>query len=145
MPQFDAAGIVEGLDCKLKPYTDFDGTITEPSDLQIGVFLAGLQQIMREDRDRLRRGQEVDVTDPEQVMQAIDAMDPAQFERTAGALAELHAALCSGSPTAEQILAVPPRRRVLFFNWLQTEVLNPEAVTPAGNAQVRTLRQRAAG
>jgi hypothetical protein len=151
MPQFDAEGIVEGLQCKLKPYADFDGLVPEPTDAQVGAFLAGLKKALRESRDRLGAKEQVDVTDPEQVAKAFDDMDPGEFERTADLMAGLHAALCGehdlpdgthvpGTPSKEQILAVPSRRRVLFFRWLQNEVLSPEAAPGGGKTQPRPLR-----
>lgn len=143
MPQFDAVGIVEALECKLLPYAQFDGVIPEPSDQQVGEYLTGLKKIIEADRARREARAKVDVTDPEQVRQALDDMTPQEFAAQAGEMAELYSALCSGTPSKEQILAVPRRARLVFYTWLQGEVLNPEAVTPAGNAQVRTLRQRA--
>ena len=109
MPQFDAFGVVEGLECKLKPYADFDGPVPEPSDRQIAEFLKGLKTLMS---SALKTG--------------------------------LHADLCSGQPSKEQILTVPMRRRQMFYQWLQAEVMSPEAATPGGNGQVLSL-PRAAG
>jgi hypothetical protein len=142
MPQFDASGVVEGLECKLKPYADFDGLIPEPTDQQIGEFLAGLKKVMKEARDKLGLAEEIDVTDTEAMAKALDELDPEEFVRVADEMAGLHAALCSDTPSKAQILAVPMRRRMLFFNWLQSEVMNPEAATPGGNAQVASLPRR---
>lgn len=143
MPQFDAAGVVEGLECKLKPYAEFDGVIPEPTDKQIGEFLARLKKVMKEAQEKLGLKEEVDVTDTEQVAKALDDLDPDEFVAVADEMAALHADLCSGTPSKAQILAVPLRRRLLFFNWLQSEVMSPEAAAPAGNGQVRTLPRRA--
>jgi hypothetical protein len=143
MPQFDVNGIVEGLECNLKPHADFEGLIPEPTDRQVGEFLAGLKDAMRESREKAATRQEVDVNDPEQVARAVDEMDPEEFVRTAEVMASLYSALCSGTPTKEQILSVPRRARLAFYRWVQGEVLNPEAVTPAGKTQDVTLPQRA--
>jgi hypothetical protein len=146
MPQFDASGIVEGLECKLRPYAEFDGVIPEPTDQQIGEFLSRLKKVLREAQDKLGRKddtEEIDVTDTAQVAKALDDLDPEDFVKIADEMAALHADLCSGTPSKAQILAVPLRRRNLFYQWLQGEVMSPEAASPGGNGQVRTLPRRA--
>lgn len=144
MPQFDASGIVEGLECKLKPYADFEDVIPEPSDRQIGDFLAGLKKVYA-DAKQAGMPDAVDTSDPDQVAEAIEALDPDQYVRFQDSMAGLHAALCSERPSKAQILAVPLRRRNLFFQWLQQEVMSPEAAPPAGSGQVSTLPRAAAG
>ena len=145
MPQFDAAGIVEGLECKLKPFADFEGVIPEPTDRQIGDFLAGLKKTFAAARESLGGlAGDADLTDSEQLMAAVDALDPEKYVQFQEQMAGLHAGLCSGAPSAAQILQVPLRRRQLFYQWLQGEVMSPEAATPGGNGQV-TILPRAAG
>lgn len=46
MPSFNAGTIVEGLDYTFQPFAASSGTITEPSDTQLGQFLAGLKEVM---------------------------------------------------------------------------------------------------
>jgi hypothetical protein len=145
MPQFDASGIVEALECKLKPYVDFDEVIPEPTDAQVGAFIAAMRQVLQEARDKAGRVGEVDMNDPTQVAEALGdiAGDGAkEFTDSAERTAEIYAALCSDKPSKSQILAVPPRARALLFQWLQKEVMSPEAAAPAGSGQVRTLPRR---
>lgn len=144
MPQFDVSGVVEGLECRLKPYADFDGVIPEPSDRQIATFLKGLKTLMGSALTTMGVAEGTDVTDPDQMMKALDDLEPDKFVEVQDGMASLHADLCSGQPSKEQILAVPMRRRMLFFQWLQSEVMSPEAATPGGNGQVLSL-PRAAG
>lgn len=135
MPQFDANSIVDPIEVKLQPYADFDGVVPEPSDQQVGVFLAGLKKVLTEANEKLGGAQKVDVADREQVMAAIESLEPDDFVRVADEMAEIHAELCSGTPSKAQILSVPLRRRNAFYDWLQGEVLNPEAASGAGNGQ----------
>jgi hypothetical protein len=157
MPQFDALGVVEGLECKLKPYADFEETIPEPSDRQIGEFLKGLKELMSGALATMGIEEGVDLTDPAQMMTALDQLEPDKFVEVQDAMAGLHAALCGeetdaegsvtkpGKPSKAQILQVPMRRRNLFYQWLQGEVLSPEAAPGGGSAQVTVLPSRAAG
>lgn len=144
MPQFDAFGIVEGLQCRLKPYADFDDVIPEPTDLRIATFLKGLKTVMSSALTDMGVKEGTDLTDPAQMMGALDDLEPDKFVEVMDGMAGLHADLCSGKPSKEQILAIPMRRRQMFYQWLQTEVMSPEAVTPGGNGQVLNL-PRAAG
>lgn len=156
MPQFDALGVVEGLECKLKPYADFEDVIPEPSDRQIGEFLKGLKELMSGALKTMGLEGDIDITDPAQSLKALDDLEPDKFVEVQDTMAGLHAGLCGeetdtegnvttpGRPSKAQILQVPMRRRNLFYQWLQGEVMSPEAATPAGNAQVRIL-PRAAG
>lgn len=144
MPQFDAFGIVEGLQCRLKPYADFDDVIPEPTDLRIATFLKGLKTVMASALTDMGVKEGTDLTDPAQMMGALDDLEPGKFVEVMDGMAGLHADLCSGKPSKEQILAIPMRRRQMFYQWLQTEVMSPEAVTPGGNGQVLNL-PRAAG
>ena len=148
MPQFDAFGIVEGLQCRLKPYADFDDVIPEPTDLRIATFLKGLKTVMASALTDMGVKEGTDLTDPAQMMGALDDLEPDKFVEVMDGMAGLHAALCReetdadgnvtkpGKPSKEQILAIPMRRRQMFYQWLQTEVMSPEAVTPGGNGQV---------
>jgi hypothetical protein len=145
MPQFDADAVVEGLECKLKPYADFEETIPEPSDRQIGEFLKGLKELMSGALKTMGIEEDVDLTDPGQMMTALDQLEPDKFVEVQDTMASLHAALCSGRPSKEQILLVPMRRRNLFYQWLQGEVMSPEAAPGGGSARVTVLPSRAAG
>jgi hypothetical protein len=153
MPQFDAETIVDPLKIRLEPYVPGFGwrTIPEPSDQQVGQFLSDLKRVLAESKEKLGSAEDVDVTDREQVMAAMEDLEPADFVKVADGMAEIHAALCAGpansSPvlTKADLLAVPLRKRNQFFNWLQGEVLNPEAAPGGGNAEVTTQPPAAAG
>jgi hypothetical protein len=157
MPQFDALEIVEGLECKLKPYANFEETIPEPSDRQIGEFMKGLKGVMSSALATMGIEDGLDLTDPAQMMKALDELEPDKFVEVQDQMAALHAALCGeetdpdgnvtkpGRPSKAQILQVPMRRRNLFYQWLQSEVMSPESAPGGGNAQVTVLPSRAAG
>lgn len=145
MPQFDAEGVVDVLQCKLKPYADFEEAIPEPSDRQIAEFLKGLKDLMSGALKTMGIEGNPDLTDPAQMMTALDELEPDKFVEVQDTMAQLHSALCSGRPSKEQILQVPMRRRNSFYQWLQGEVMSPEAAPGGGSAQVTVLPSRAAG
>ena len=78
------------------------------------------------------------------MLKAIDELEPEKFVEVMTELADMHAKLCSGKPSRAQILAVPIRRRLALFAYLQGEVMSPELV-PAGGGQQLTVLPRAAG
>jgi len=143
MGGFNAGALVEALDFDFNPYVDAKGTITEPTDGQIATFLNDLQATVERIKHRLPDG--VDTDDPAEVIAAIDGLDASAITETHQELASVFAALCSGNPSRELLLRVPMRVRSIFYGWLQQEVMSPEAVPGAGNAQVTTLRRAAAG
>lgn len=145
MPAFSAENVVEPLAWDFAPYVNAKGTIPEPTDRQIAEFLSGIKRVVKEAEADADLPQNVDATDPAAVLSALDALDPEKTVEAAGKMGAVYAGLCSGTPSAEQIMALPMRVRTIFFSWLQDEVMNPEAVAPAGNGQVRSLPVGRAG
>jgi hypothetical protein len=153
MPQFDAESIVDPLNVRLEPHVPGFGwrVIPEPSDLQVGQFLAGLSKAIAESRKKLKDAGDIDVNDREQLMAAMEDLEPDEFVKAADDFAALHAGLCAGPPGSEPVLtkahllAIPIRKRNHFYNWLQGEVLNPEAAGGGGSELVTTQPPAAAG
>jgi hypothetical protein len=149
LAKFNAAGVVEGLDYEFEAFVPgCNGTIREPTDTQITAFLTERQKINAEARRQIEAaGKAIEAAgesgNPEEAIAALDDTEAAleMHRRTADA----YAALCSGAPSAADILRLPMRIRVLFYAWLSKEVMNPEAVPGGGSSQVKTLRSVAAG
>jgi hypothetical protein len=140
---FVAEGVVEPLAYDFKPYVKAEGVIPEPTDTQIAEFLRGIKAVFKDAQKDIP--DDIDTDDPVAVLKAIDDLDPGAQVEAMQKMAEVYAALCSGTPTAKQISDLPMRVRSVFFNWLQGEVMAPEAATGAGNAQVTPLRGARAG
>lgn len=136
MPGFAAENVVEPLDWDFAPYVSARGTIPEPTDKQIAEFLTGMKALVKEIQADIP---DMEATDPAVIFQAMEDLDPAKTIEAVGKMCTVYAALCSGTPSAEQIQALPMRVRTIFFSWLQAEVMSPEAVSPGGNGQVRSL------
>lgn len=146
MAGFDAGNVVEPLDYSLRPHVDKAGTIREPNDRQIADYLAGYQQMIKDYRgqlpDELVAGGNPDVG---AVLDAATELDAEIIVRLNAEVAALVAGLCSGDPSKDDILGLPPRIRGMFCAWVQKEVMSPEAVPGGGKAQVKNLRSVAAG
>jgi hypothetical protein len=143
MAGFDAGAVVTPLDFTFEPYTKTKGRIAEPTDEQISQFMADIKKVMTAAKNEIDF--EVDTTDVEAVMAAIDKFEPDKVKTMMAAMAEAYSALCSGHPTVKQLLEAPLRVRALFYAWLQNEVVNPEAGPGAGTAVVTPLKRAAAG
>jgi hypothetical protein len=144
MPTFDAGSVVEPLEYKLAPYSKASGVITEPTDQQIGDFLDGLRDLFTESQES-GLSADVDTDDPAAMVEALASMNSAELVGMLRKLAELMSTLCSGKPTADELLALPLRVRVKFFGWVMSEVVNPEAEPAAGTPQPIQLRRAAGG
>lgn len=143
MPGFVAEGVVEALDYDFRPYSKAHGTIPEPTDAQIAEFLRGIKKVFKEAEKDLPDN--LDMDDPVALLKAIDDLDPAVQVKAMADMTGVYAELCSGTPSAGQITELPMRVRSIFFNWLQSEVMAPEAATGGGPAQVKPLRTARAG
>lgn len=143
MGGFDAGTVVSPLDYSFEPYTKTKGRIPEPSDDQISEFMEAIKAVMVEAQKEMNF--EVDVNDTAAVMAAVEKFDGASLTKMSKTMAGAYGALCSGKPSADQLLEVPLRVRLAFYAWIQNEVVNPEAGPGAGTAQVTQLRRSAAG
>lgn len=155
MASFDAGSVIDPLDYDfsvladkygIKEFAGVKGTVREPTDDQIMKF--GQAMITHEQRRRLMDPR-ADMTEDATVDQYLEgAAKYAENVQAAGlnrAEAEIFSALCSGKPTAAQLMKMPPRVRQGFYKWLRDEVLSPEAAAGDGNAEVVTLPTRVAG
>lgn len=141
MAGFDAASVVEPLNYTLRPHVDKAGTIREPNDRQIADYLGGYQRLVKQYRgqlpDEFVAGGTPDVG---ALLDAATDLDTEIVINLNADVAGLVAALCSNDPSKDDILGLPPRIRAMFCGWVQKEVMSPEAATPAGSGQGRTLR-----
>ena len=144
---FDAGTVVKPLDYTFEPHVKgVHGVIKEPNDRQIADYMGGVKKLVQGLRDKLPKGlADGDESDVISLMQAVDDLDPEDVVSFHSEMAGVVAALCSGDPSKSDILKLPIRIRVVFYGWLQQEVLSPEAEPGAGNGQVVTLPRSAAG
>jgi hypothetical protein len=140
---FKAEGVVEALDYDFKPYVKASGTVPEPTDRQIADFLGDMKALLKEVEGDLPK--DVNLDDPGSILAAMEDLDTEVTIKMTGKMCGVYSKLCSGTPTEKQIQDLPPRIRQIFFNWLQTEVMSPEAAPGAGSAQVTPLRSGRAG
>ncbi|HEY2638955.1 MAG TPA: hypothetical protein VGI66_03600 [Streptosporangiaceae bacterium] len=143
MAGFDAGTVVSPLDFNFEPYTKVKGRIPEPSDDQISEFMEAVKKIMVEAQKEMNF--EVDVNDTAAVMAAVEKFDGGSLTKMSHQMSEAYGNLCSGRPSAKQLLEVPLRVRLAFYAWIQNEVVSPEAGPGAGMAQVTPLKRSAAG
>jgi hypothetical protein len=133
LPSFDAGTVVEALEFTFEPFVKgCKGVIAEPSDTQIAAFLESIKKITAQAKSALPA--DVAAGSPAALMDAAEDLDPEQAVKLMHDMARAYAGLCSGFPSAEQILGLSMRRRQGFYMWLMTEVMNPEAVPGAGRA-----------
>lgn len=144
MPSFNAGSVVDPLDYDFTAFNGGKGTIAEPTDAQVGDFMQGMRDLMREARE-ITGAAGVDMSDATlaELGVALDQLDSEVYQDFARKMGRLHAGLCGAQPTYEDIMAVPVRIRNLFFAWLSGEVMNPEAKSGAGKGPV-PLRSRTA-
>jgi hypothetical protein len=146
MAGFDASAVVEPLDYKFEAFVPgCNGTIREPSDRQIADFLAGIKKLIKDYRGQLPDEMLAGSTDVSAMLSAVEDLDADLTLKFNDDMAALFADLCSGQPSKDDILKLPPRVRAMFLAWVQREVMSPEAAPGGGKPQARPLRSVAAG
>jgi hypothetical protein len=137
---FNAESIVEPMEFTLRPFADVSGVIPEPTKVQVQEFLNARAR----EGERLRKAF-ADVPEDEDFETRMARLSPEMAADVLQRSAEIHSALCSGTPSAGDLVKLPHRQFDAFTEWLAKEVLDPEAWTGAGNAQVINLPSAAAG
>jgi hypothetical protein len=146
MTGFIAATVVDPLDYdfRTKDYPKaIHGVIKEPNDRQIAQYMAQVKELVKGVREKLPKamtdGTDVDI---QELFLAVDDLDPEVVIQFHEDMAGVFAQLCSGEPSKQDILDLPIRMRVMFYAWLQREVMSPEAA-PGGGSNVTKLPARA--
>lgn len=121
MAGFDAGTAVDPLDFDFTAYGGPKGTIPEPTEKALEGFIKETRKIASEfgsskDRESLT---------PEEMVEEMDRLSSSMPEATSR-LADAAAALCSGVPSAAEILVLPMRVRNAFVGWLMGQ-FRPEA------------------
>ena len=133
MPAFNAETVVEALEFTFEPFVrGCHGVIKEPDDRQVAVFLDGIKKVTAEAKADLPA--DVAADSPAELIDAAENLDPEVVVKLMRDMAETYSGLCSGFPSADQILGLSMRRRQGFYTWLMNEVMNPEAGPGAGKA-----------
>src|ERR1039457_3795272 len=157
MAKFSAAGIVEPLDYDFtdlkdeKRLEDVEGTITEPTSKQVRAFnLAAPDDIRRLSAELAKAGEEADDELPglagvAAVLETLSMRSAALSEEAVDRKSGVLSVLWSRHPTAAHLEKLPYRIMSAFAAWVTKEVMDPEAVTGGGGAQVVNLRSSAAG
>lgn len=143
MAGFTAQGVVDALDYDFRPYVNAHGTTPEPTDQQISQFLKDIRDTVKGAEGKLP--EDLPGDDPVALLNALDDLEPDIVVQLMAQMSEAYSKLCSGKPSAQEISDLPMRVRQIFFNWLQTEVMAPEAATGGGNVRALSPRSAHAG
>lgn len=136
MPKFTAGEVVEPLQFDWLPYQDLQGTIAEPSEVQLEKFFADMTKVQQEAEKQVKALE--GITDPAKLAKAMARLPEGSIVRQLQRMNKPYADLCSGFPSEEQIGRLAPRARLAFFAWLGGE-LNPEASGAASRPAPSTV------
>lgn len=121
---FDA-GVYGTLRYDFKKFGGVQGVIPDPSDEQIETF-------MRNMRDTAKEFGQDESVDPdsmsaEELQELMEDEAALQIKEAQVKISGLVGDLCSSSPSADELLALPLRVRQGFMRWLQGKLLDPES------------------
>lgn len=150
MSKFDASAVLEPLEYNFNPHVDLKGVIPEPDDKQIATYhkamRAEIKKAMEEMGTTPSQDAVADMT-PQEFLKALEKTDQTVEEimvinRRA---AKIYSDLTGGHLTQAQLMKVPPRVRIRFFQWMQQELVVPEVPTGGGNVLAFQKKSPAAG
>jgi hypothetical protein len=123
MPGFVLGEEVLGLEYNFEPYAGA-GQIPEPSSMQINAFRSALGTLYSESRANAPDTEDPDV---EKITEFL-SRDTTEIDEK---LLHAVAAVCSDSPSFDDLSALPYRGLQAFMGWLTKVLLLPEAPRPA--------------
>jgi hypothetical protein len=138
---FDAGSIVEPLNynfdtlARMKEYTNPDGTSMFPE--LVGVYgttkepsdeaVQKMQRAFIDATKGLNPAEDVDPEDRRAVAKALNDLPREAFAKAEEDILNALAELCQGSPTRDQLAALPYRQKREYIKWLQGQLMNPES------------------
>ncbi len=123
MAKFDSGAAVERLEYDFSAHGGPVGVVPEPSEKQVDEALAKLRDVAAKAGGDLPAD-----ASPAQVAEALGNFS---LEEQAGPMTEAVAGLCSGSPSYDELMALPMRVRAVFRDWLLGELTDPTESRPA--------------
>lgn len=153
MVAFDAGSAVAPMDWDFSKFGAGTGTVPEPSDVEIERFMKKYQILVTqvvaaaEDRTNLAISSEIEqrikaiedgrttylsLEESLEIMRGVDISGDDVAPEISDAMLNLVLTITKGSPSKEQLLALPNRIRGAFYGWLVGELTNPDFAVAAG-------------
>jgi hypothetical protein len=129
---FKAQDAVKPLDFDFRPFVEAHGVIPEPTTERVEQFFKDLRTMAAEVRSLMgvaEQVQEGEISDQD-AADVVASMDDSTIQNMQDHLIDAVAGLCGGTPTREQIAALPYRVLATFNAWIGGE-LRPEQPKPA--------------
>lgn len=137
---FKPSDAVEALDYDFRPDVESFGTIPEPTQDALEELFADLRRIGTQGSLDSLAALQPGVDNPGQ---ALAEIPEDVLGNVTGALVAAVAKLCQGTPSEDEINALPIRYRQAFIDWLLGETTNPTKRTTASRPSV--VRSNGAG
>lgn len=110
---------------------DAAGIIPEPSGVQLNAFRKAISEVTREALATVPDDKAVKALTSRQQFSLVADFLGRDDSVLAEKMAHIAADVCSGTPSFEDISALPARPAQAFYGWLTEVFLRPEASTPA--------------
>lgn len=129
MSKFDAGAVVEPMTYDFTAFGGKSGTIPEPSSGQVDTFMADVRAMIEPIKDLFGKDT-TDLAEDADLAEKVSALPDDLVAGMSDQMTEAVAKFCSGSPSKEEIEALPYRVQTAFMAWLMSE-LRPEGKTAA--------------
>lgn len=129
---FVAADEVPALTYDFTAYKGESGVIPEPTDTQITTFRRSVKAALAPVMDLAKRAKGMSEDDVQAMV--IAGGDDTISDELWQQIIDAVGVLCGGSPSADQINALPGRVKTAFAGWITGIFLQPKALTPDTNS-----------
>lgn len=134
---FDA-GQYGQLRYDFKAFGGVQGMTPDPSDEMLEAFMRGMRDAAKQ--YSAAEGVDVDNLTQAEIAELMEDDDAMQIVAAQKTICSLVGDLTGGSPSADQLLALPLRVRQAYIKWIQGKLFDPEAgAASSTNAPVRRI------
>lgn len=138
MPHFDAGNIVEPMDYDFTKFGGQKAVIPEPSETQLLTMFSDMDALVKE-----LAGEYVSLPDNPSATDLVESLNQLTMSESYGpmlaGMTRIYSAVCSNSPSVDELNMLPPRIKALFFQWVAKE-LRPELDAADSKTPQRPLR-----
>lgn len=140
MPKFDGASIGGDLEYDFSRWSGPTGVVPEPPRAAVNTLMKSISVAFKDLglRDEDETDDSLTPNDVEKTMNQIE--DEELFEKMNEKLLDALAKVCAGSPSRENLEALPYRPFMGFFGYLIGNLTNPEGSKPGTTSSPRRLR-----
>lgn len=138
MPSFNASTVVEPMDYDFTKFGGRKADIPEPDETQVLTMYSEMDALVKEiAAEFVELPKNPSATD---LVESLNQLTMSEsYKPMLDGMTRIYSALCSNTPSVEELQQLPPRIRALFFQWVAKQ-MRPELDAADTKTPQRPLR-----